>query len=512
MNNFDYWSSRKSASIVTLLDFVALLTLLLWYGKDDEIGFLKNEFLEYSFEQCVPTCVSDVTLVAIARILLLIVIYVFGNLKNWIPVLIISLCISLATILEVAWIMLKLHFYSIHKFVFLGYTIVICWIEFGVILLTTSYEKYKKDKYYPPPPLYSISAIPNEINPTKVPELTENSPLLDSLSNSTLFRTSSIEKHRLGKYSDFYEEDNDIKQATGSIDDYSKLSRNVMPSIPRLVALMLDEKTGIELATRKYRFKSFANAFTGKDIVDWILVVLSNHTQTRAEAAFVAQQVMDAGYFEHVLKEKRFIDEASAIYQFCPNIRETLPVAPLDPPTSQRHFSVDEGDSSAPISALNIEYNYDNSETTKSIIDNPKLETKEEEIEKPVLSSTLSPELQQPEEETVSPEPMERKLSPLLKNFLDQMRKPGTGIAIKDRTYKISENESTTYYKCFPGSEAVDWLVYNRNLPERKHAMAIFQKLLQNRIIYSVNKSSKQFCDDDTLYRFKRDDPSNINN
>ena len=52
---------------------------------------------------------------------------------------------------EVGWIMFKLHFYSIHKFVFLGYTFVICWLEFVIIMLTTSYDKQKEkeDQYLP---------------------------------------------------------------------------------------------------------------------------------------------------------------------------------------------------------------------------------------------------------------------------------------------------------------------------------------------------------------------------
>jgi len=98
-----------------------------------------------------------------------------------------------------------------------------------------------------------------------------------------------------------------------------------------------------------------------------------------------------------------------------------------------------------------------------------------------------------------------KKISPLMKNFVKQMRDGNTGVVIKDREWRVSETSFTTYNRCFVGTELVDWLMKNKNLQERDHAVKIGQKLLTVGLFHHVTDSSP-FLDGFYFYRFKEDD------
>ncbi len=120
--------------------------------------------------------------------------------------------------------------------------------------------------------------------------------------------------------------------------------------------------------------------------------------------------------------------------------------------------------------------------------------------------------------------PCLQKVSPLLLNFVSEMRDPATGISIKDRSQRISSNQYTTFHRCFQGKasttvpsslqysfslfasiyfiqmywyeilipfrllgkDMVDWLMEKMHFAEREHAVKIGQKLLTADVIHHV--------------------------
>ena len=89
-----------------------------------------------------------------------------------------------------------------------------------------------------------------------------------------------------------------------------------------------------------------------------------------------------------------------------------------------------------------------------------------------------------------------------MRNFVKEMRDPNKGISIKDRIHHLSATEFTTFERCFVGTEFVDWLVNNKNLYEREHAVKIGQKMNQAGLFHSVNHNLP-LLDGFYFYRFK---------
>jgi len=82
----------------------------------------------------------------------------------------------------------------------------------------------------------------------------------------------------------------------------------------------------------------------------------------------------------------------------------------------------------------------------------------------------------------------------------EQMRLPGTGVPVQDRTHKFR-----TYKSVFIGSEAVTWLVANRFAKSRQEAVEIGNQLLKNDVFHHAVHEHK-FKDDYLFYRFTEDD------
>lgn len=45
------------------------------------------------------------------------------------------------------------------------------------------------------------------------------------------------------------------------------------------------------------------------------------------------------------------------------------------------------------------------------------------------------------------------KVSPLMRNFVKEMRDPASGVSIKDRQHHLSATEFTTFHRCFVGNK-----------------------------------------------------------
>ena len=73
-----------------------------------------------------------------------------------------------------------------------------------------------------------------------------------------------------------------------------------------LVKKMTDEKKGVEIADRNYRFKVYKNCFIGKEAVTWLC---NNLNVTRPEAVKIGNQLFDKKYFRHVVNDHAFKDK-----------------------------------------------------------------------------------------------------------------------------------------------------------------------------------------------------------
>lgn len=91
------WTTRKGALVCVVFNILVVAGLILWNGKADELAFLKKviarnsnakHFMSYKFVECIPTCISDVVLVDVARTLFIFLIYVVGGYVSWIPALV----------------------------------------------------------------------------------------------------------------------------------------------------------------------------------------------------------------------------------------------------------------------------------------------------------------------------------------------------------------------------------------------------------------------------------------
>ena len=90
---------------------------------------------------------------------------------------------------------------------------------------------------------------------------------------------------------------------------------------------------------------------------------------------------------------------------------------------------------------------------------------------------------------------------------LGALSDPDTGVAVKDRRYRLS-----SYAKCFVGSEAVTWMLANfDDVHSREDAVAVGQQLLAARTFHHVC-DEHEFKDDKLFYRFQRDEAHTVLN
>jgi len=92
--------------------------------------------------------------------------------------------------------------------------------------------------------------------------------------------------------------------------------------------------------------------------------------------------------------------------------------------------------------------------------------------------------------------PVDINVSDLVKKMRDHRK----GVQIKKRTFKLK-----TYYDCFVGKEAVDWLVRELKLQDRQEAVAVGEMLMFRGIIQHVT-NTEPFVDGYFFYRFTQDE------
>lgn len=63
---------------------------------------------------------------------------------------------------------------------------------------------------------------------------------------------------------------------------------------------------GVEIATRRFRLRTFENCFLGSDAVNWLMTY---ERATRDEAVLMGKLMVQLGLIHHVLDEHDFEDE-----------------------------------------------------------------------------------------------------------------------------------------------------------------------------------------------------------
>eukprot|EP01119_Soliformovum_irregulare_P012096 TRINITY_DN311_c0_g2_i1.p1 TRINITY_DN311_c0_g2~~TRINITY_DN311_c0_g2_i1.p1 ORF type:complete len:535 (+),score=153.84 TRINITY_DN311_c0_g2_i1:106-1710(+) len=531
------WTMRKAGLVCILLDFLVFAALIIWGGWRGEIQFLHNEFLEYTFKQCIPICISDVMLVALARFAMILIVYVIGGVKSWIPAVIICGLVLAAVTSEGIWIIVKVDKIYLLKWTFLISSFVITWIDFSVLSASFLIERKKAElgryigivkKKQEGRKFVNFATTPVEAN------IRENAPLLSSLEAATFLNASGKEQY-LRQYmrhsalgildtaepQSFDERQDDTAQASSPCVG----SKKVLPSIPRLIALMLDPTIGINLEKRKIRGKFHENLFSGEAAVTWVCHVMP-HTQSRDEAVTILQECIHRGYFFQVENSKNSPDQMSdspkQFYELAPDVSERLPIAILRPTISQHHSFLDaskeEDYGNEVLGSVRVVHRLfpeDDPQSSQSDLGSQKFSeySSSETASDPSSDVAHHSGMESPgrSDEPVDEEgerPKKRKLSPLLKNFVRQMRDSDGGLSIQNRTVQLTSSEFTTYHKCFPGSDLIDWLADRLNFKERQHAVLIAGKLLENDVIVCVNPNPMMDRFEDVrnrFYRFKAD-------
>jgi len=576
--------------ILCVIEFLGLAGVLAWHGRHDEVEFLSKDFFgDYSVISCARSgdCFFSIILLEIARCILFILFYLVGRTKT------LALLYIVCTVEAVFSIFEGVYGYVLEEKVFLDKTILLSWTLFislaylGSVfnikyrLLQNIKENWEekrssKIKYTPRVPK---GFRPDEEAPFHIQE---NSPLLKSLEHSVVLRSSTIIEDRLARSisKDEILSVNYDNNTTTFVDDatmYSAIShqkslplpldnrqvtsptsstpKKVVPSIPRLVALMLSDVDGVPVKDIKYRFKMYKEVFTGADAVSWLVTKLEKHATTRQEAVALCQSLLDSGYIDDVYSNNPvvFEDSQTVFYRFSDSLFLKLPVHSLETrnsyaanihePTQYSNYSyyssnyrpqprqhqlseslpsVESGTYRQPRNDNNQE---SDEETPKVVVREPEAPTVQTE-----QATEATPETpQEPSTESLVPkrhssssvevplagEPadtdnadqgkpqMPQRISPALQRFVAEMRNPADGILLKDRRYYVSETQFIIFKKCFVASEAVDWLMNKRGIQEREHAVKILQKLMAAGVIQHV-QDKPVFQDDPNFFlRFK---------
>jgi len=294
----------------------------------------------------------------------------------------------------------------------------------------------------------------------------------------------------------------------------------VIPSYPRLVALLLDPVTGIRLSDKKHRFKSYFRCFSGRELIDWLMINLPSVASSRSIGMEIGNQLIHCGYIEPLNSTLVFLDSEIGFYAFTNQVDKSLPVHRLNP----KHVSsLSEDSNSSDFEERNFDHE---EEQTSPFIPEPRISSSNDSSNRHTISvssrstnssninvqtTTISNEVREgtskiymSSHEDPEPKP-KRKVSPLFQNFMNEMRDPNTGISIKDRKQHLSARSYTTFHKCFLGSDAVDWIVKKMNLEDRKLAVKIGKKMIEGDIIHHV-LDKLPFLDSDDFYRFRVDD------
>jgi hypothetical protein len=80
-----------------------------------------------------------------------------------------------------------------------------------------------------------------------------------------------------------------------------------MLDVDKIINMMRDPKKGVQIKNRRYFLKTYENCFIGKELVSWIVKNISR-IKSREDAVSLGEELMEEGYFDHVVKEQPFKD------------------------------------------------------------------------------------------------------------------------------------------------------------------------------------------------------------
>lgn len=130
------------------------------------------------------------------------------------------------------------------------------------------------------------------------------------LANATRFilskRSSIVVAEKSNRaYLDTSERTRQRQSRGGNQSLYLALAETNVPGFTNIYCAMRDVASGISIADRRWRLRSFPACFVGSDAVTWIKTFLRCE---REEAIVVGQKLLDAGVFHHVCREHGFED------------------------------------------------------------------------------------------------------------------------------------------------------------------------------------------------------------
>ena len=108
--------------------------------------------------------------------------------------------------------------------------------------------------------------------------------------------------------------ENEIKIKTEPLKQFLNEKYDDLIDTDEIINKMRDPKNGIIIKNRRYYLKIYENCFLGNEMVDWILKNISR-VKTREDAVLFGQEILEEGYFDHVVKEKPFKDQ-ELFYRF----------------------------------------------------------------------------------------------------------------------------------------------------------------------------------------------------
>jgi hypothetical protein len=231
----------------------------------------------------------------------------------------------------------------------------------------------------------------------------------------------------------------------------------IMPSIPRLAALLLDQKSGIPLKDHSRFLKSYPRSFTGKEAIDWLHGRLPNAGLDRTQAAAVLQTMTEKGYIVSLSRSRQQFDDGDEIFGLADIRRANLPVAKLE------HDASSEDIPSAQSKA-----------NSQGMYITPK------ELPRDVLQ------------------------------VVADLRDGASGLPFRDRKLTNSMTGTmTTYPRCFQGVEVIDWLFTRKRLTQIEDIKALLNVLIQADVVYDIASADSAIIQRFTekhYYRFRMDD------
>eukprot|EP01130_Rhizamoeba_saxonica_P000543 TRINITY_DN10517_c0_g1_i1.p1 TRINITY_DN10517_c0_g1~~TRINITY_DN10517_c0_g1_i1.p1 ORF type:complete len:741 (-),score=159.42 TRINITY_DN10517_c0_g1_i1:66-2288(-) len=433
---------RKLQKGVLLACIFDIVTIGLYFGmgSNNESAFIQKDIIHFHFTHSL----IDLTVLAFVKGLFLSIGYVCFTNSSVAPIFISSTVVSF-------YIALKVSFFAFGDlsdphpmhYILPGYMFIVSW---GQAILG-SYNKKKdmkfpilidhdRDMWYPERRVNNSNNNSNSKNGLSRNNPSMNAvPLLLDAEEPPIEIETPIKRRR-----------NTVQaEKVPVLDTPQKEESEILPSIPRLVALMTDKDTGIELKDRTHLFITYTSCFTGSSAVDWVMKTLNQKSLNRKRAKRILQEVMDRGYIEDIQKldenEVPIFHDDNTLYRFWDPTISNLPISDLDMKVTPQ---------------FNRMHNL-----PKSLLD-----------------------------------------------IYTEMRS-GRGIPYRERHIETEMGSSSVLPASFRGNDAVNWLMNKRMSPEFKriHGTMFFQSLLNLTLIYPLSRyDTTSFVDDNLFYRYNEDD------